>query len=203
MNNIKPIYKYNKAKDRLTNILNKINLYNKELSYESDPDLIIIDDNIKEETPISKYAKELVEYIREQKITRNIKYIVIHCTATRQDATVSAILNYWKNSLGWKSPGYHIIYKPKTGFSVLSDFNDITNGVYGHNRHSIHLSYIGGIDKNTKPLDNRTDEQKSLIDLTIKELKKILPSSIEIKGHRSFPNVQKACPSFEVSDEFN
>lgn len=202
MNKIKPIYSYNETKNKFYNVLDKIHLYNKELDYTDDPDLMVIEDNIEEETPVSKDVKELIEYIREQTIKREIKYIVIHCTATRQDATVSAIQKYWKNNLGWKSPGYHIIYKPELGFTVIADFNDVTNGVYGYNTKSIHLSYIGGIDKNGKALDNRTEEQKSLMDLTVKELKKILPNTVEVKGHRDFPGVAKACPSFDVSGEF-
>lgn len=201
--NIKPIYKSKTLKKKFNDILNKLSLYNKELDYESDPDLIEISDkeNLPEVEPTSPHAKELVEYIREQNITRKIKYIVIHCTATRKDATVSAIKRYWKEKMGWKSPGYHIIYTQDKGFTVLSDFNDITNGVYGYNSKSIHLSYIGGVDKNKKPLDNRSNDQKALIDLTVKELLKKLPN-VEIKGHTDFPNVSKACPSFVVSKEF-
>lgn len=202
MNKIKPIYKINSLQNKLLNSLNKLNAFNLELEYTEDPEIMDVDTSIEEEVPVSKEVKELIEYIREQKITRNIKYVVIHCTATQQTASVTSIINYWKNSLGWKSPGYHIIYKPKLGFTVLSDFNKPTNGVRGYNTKSIHLSYIGGVDKNNKPLDNRTNEQKSLIELTIKELKKILPPDIEIKGHRDFPNVAKACPSFNVSKEF-
>jgi len=201
---IKPIFNEKKTlTNRFKNILNQIQLKSKEYEYESDPDLIELKDKdiVPEVEPTCSHAKDLVEYIREQVISRKIKYIVIHCTATRQDATVSAILNYWKNKLGWKSPGYHIIYTPTNGFTVLSDFNKMTNGVYGHNSNSIHLSYIGGIDKNNKPFDNRTPDQNALIDLTIKELLKKLPN-VEIKGHTDFPNVSKNCPSFDVSKEF-
>lgn len=41
-------------------------------------------------------------WLNNQIVTRDIKYIVIHCTATRQDSKVSSIVNYWKNSLDWK-----------------------------------------------------------------------------------------------------
>ncbi len=40
---------------------------------------------------------------------RTITHIVVHCSATGQDAKVEAIQRYWKEKLGWKSPGYHYI----------------------------------------------------------------------------------------------
>ena len=38
---------------------------------------------------------------------RNINFIVIHCTATQPNVKKESILNYWKNTLKWKSVGYH------------------------------------------------------------------------------------------------
>ena len=73
----------------------------------------------------------------------------------------------------------------------------ISNGVAGYNAPSIHISYIGGVDANGKPLDNRTEAQKASQIKLLKELKARFPNA-EIKGHRDFPGVKKACPSFDV-----
>jgi hypothetical protein len=64
---------------------------------------------------------------------RQISYLVVHCTATSQDARVESILKYWKDKLGWKNVGYHYLID-KTGFvNVLADHETITNGVKGNN----------------------------------------------------------------------
>ena len=81
----------------------------------------------------------------------------------------------------------------------LQDVEKPTNGVRGYNANSIHLSYIGGVDKNGLPKDNRTEEQKDQMYLLVHALKTAYPNA-EIKGHREFPNVNKACPSFDVQE---
>jgi N-acetylmuramoyl-L-alanine amidase len=128
---------------------------------------------------------------------REIKYIVVHCTATQPNATIEAIKNYWRNNLGWKNNGYHYIIKRNGTIEKITPENQIANGVAGYNQNSIHLSYIGGVDANNEPLDNRTDAQKQAMFNLIMNLHARYPNA-EIKGHRDFPKVQKACPSFDV-----
>ncbi|MDV4024245.1 N-acetylmuramoyl-L-alanine amidase [Elizabethkingia anophelis] len=132
---------------------------------------------------------------------RNIKYIAVHCTATPQTATVSSIQNYWKNHLGWKNPGYHFIIKPNGEVVNLLPIEEVSNGVQGFNSGAINISYIGGVDAKNTPLDNRTPEQKASLLKLLKELRKKFPNAI-IQGHRDFPNVKKACPSFNAKKEY-
>ena len=49
-----------------------------------------------------------------------------------------------------------------------------------------------------KPVDNRTPQQKATMERLVRELKLKFPSA-RILGHRDFPGVKKACPSFDVS----
>jgi N-acetylmuramoyl-L-alanine amidase len=128
---------------------------------------------------------------------RIIKYIVLHCTATQPNATVEAIQNYWRNILHWKSPGYHHIIPANGIVKQLQPEDQIANGVAGYNANSIHISYVGGVDKNNVPTDTRTPEQLAAMKVLIKRLKAEYPSAA-IQGHRDFPNVHKACPSFNV-----
>lgn len=132
---------------------------------------------------------------------RNIKYIAVHCTATAQTATVSSIQNYWENNLGWKSPGYHFIIKPDGEAVKLLSVDQISNGVKGFNSVSINISYIGGIDDKGKPIDNRTEAQKETLLELLKMFKIRYPKAI-IQGHRDFPKVAKACPSFDAKTEY-
>lgn len=132
---------------------------------------------------------------------REISWIVVHCTATRQETTVKSILNYWRTGLGWKNPGYHLIVKPNGEYERLASDETVCNGVKGYNYNSLHVSYIGGIDKNGKALDNRTDAQKQTLLELICELKSKYPNA-KIQGHRDFPNVAKDCPSFDAIEEY-
>ncbi|HLV52171.1 MAG TPA: N-acetylmuramoyl-L-alanine amidase [Flavobacterium sp.] len=132
---------------------------------------------------------------------REIKYIVVHCTATLQTATVKSILNYWKTGLGWKNPGYHLIVKPNGEYERLAADKTICNGVKGYNSNAIHISYIGGVDKTGNALDNRTAAQKQTLLELICEFKSKYPNAI-IQGHRDFPNVKKDCPSFNAINEY-
>lgn len=132
---------------------------------------------------------------------RNINYIAVHCTATPQTTSISSISNYWKTTLGWKMPGYHFIIKPDGEIVELLDISKVSNGVQGYNSETINICYIGGVDKNTKPLDNRTDAQKQALRSKLKQLKKQFPNA-KIQGHRDFKGVKKACPSFDAKKEY-
>lgn len=133
---------------------------------------------------------------------RDIKFIVIHCTATPQNTTIDSIKNYWKNVMKWKSPGYHYIIEANGNMVQLQDEAKPTNGVAGHNSYSIHISYIGGVDKNGKPIDNRTPKQEQQMFKKVLELKEKYPNAV-IQGHRDFEGVKKDCPSFDVKQWLN
>jgi N-acetylmuramoyl-L-alanine amidase len=132
---------------------------------------------------------------------RPIQFIVIHCTATASTASVAAIQRYWREQLKWKSPGYHYIIEADGETHQLQPDHLPANGVRGHNANSIHISYVGGIDANGKPIDNRTLKQKVALIGQIKWLKQLYPDAI-VQGHRDFPGVAKACPSFDAKLEY-
>ncbi len=130
---------------------------------------------------------------------RNIKYIVLHCTAGPQDQSIEAIQNYWRKNLGWKSPGYHHIIKADGSVADLLPIGYASNGVAGYNSVSINISYTGGVEKNGKPVDNRTPEQKARMEKLVRHYHERFPNA-KIQGHRDFPNVKKDCPSFSVAE---
>lgn len=132
---------------------------------------------------------------------RTINYIVVHCTATNQNATIESILRYWRESLKWKSVGYHYIITPSGEIVNLLPESKVSNGVRGYNSQCINLSYIGGIDSSGSPIDNRTEEQKSAILTLLEQLKERYPNAI-IQGHKDFPKVNKACPCFGAKTEY-
>jgi N-acetylmuramoyl-L-alanine amidase len=129
---------------------------------------------------------------------REIKYIVIHCTDTWPSAKVEAIEKYWKETLGWKNPGYHYIIKADGEIVKLLDEKKISNGVLGFNENCINVCYIGGKTKEGKSGDTRTRAQENSMFDKIVELTEKYPKAV-VKGHCEFPNQGgRTCPNFNV-----
>ena len=172
---------------------------NSEQFFYEDPDLIIQDllDDM-ETCPISSSIDELEKWVNEQIITRKVDTLWMHCTGTGTNATVTGITNYWRNNLGWKNPGYHVIFTLE-GYTILQDLNLPTNGVAGHNARGIHISYIGGLEDG-KAKDTRNVYQQQMFHAFAQMLRKKLPN-INIRGHKEVS--AKACPCFEVNQEFS
>jgi N-acetylmuramoyl-L-alanine amidase len=123
---------------------------------------------------------------------REIKWIVIHCTATPPTATTQSLINYWRNVLKWKANGYHILIHSDGRIEQITPENEVANGVAGYNKNSIHVSWIGG----HKTLDI-TESQWMSLEIVVRGLKAKFPNA-EIKGHRDFEGVSKSCPRFDV-----
>lgn len=143
---------------------------------------------------------------------RKIERIFVHCTASKQTATVDDIKREFKNK-GWKNPGYHYLIDANGEIHQLLDEEGISNGVQGYNQTSINVAYIGGIDEKGKGIDNRTDEQKKSLKSLISKLKEKYPNA-EVLGHRDISTDKngngivdtweriKECPCFNLKDEF-
>lgn len=129
---------------------------------------------------------------------RIIRYIVIHCTATPPSTTLESIKRYWKDVRKWgDTPGYHYVILRDGTVVQLLDEKKNSNGVYAHNSQCLNIAYIGGIDKTGKPCDNRTPaQQHAMFDKIVELTEKY--KGVEVKGHRDFEGVNKACPSFDV-----
>ena len=91
--------------------------------------------------------------------------------------------------------------KPNGEVITLVDDETICNGVAGYNSLSLHVSYIGGVDAQGRPLDNRTAEQKATMLRVITEWRSLYGGA-KVCGHRDFAGVVKACPSFDAIAEY-
>ena len=131
---------------------------------------------------------------------RQIEEIIIHCSATPEGRNVTVKdIDAWHRQRGFQCIGYHyVIYLDG---SVHEGRKEELIGAHcsGHNGKSIGLCYIGGLDRNGKPKDTRTDEQKKSLTELIRTLKTRFPQA-SIHGHNEFAN--KACPCFDVRKEF-
>lgn len=130
---------------------------------------------------------------------RQINRIVLHATASSTKATAESLVDYFKRVRKWRNPGYHIIIERDGTKVQIHPFNKIANGAKGYNSDSIHVAYIGGIDKAGKPTDNRTDQQRQTMAEVVEDLLGLFPHA-EVLGHRDLPGVRKACPCFNVKE---
>lgn len=142
---------------------------------------------------------------------RKIERIFIHCTGGHQTQTVRDIQKEFARK-GWANPGYHYLIDPGGAIHQLLDDSQVSNGVYGYNSTAINVAYIGGIDKDGKAIDNRTDAQKKALRKIVGILKDKYPDA-EVLGHRDIsPDKNgngiidaweriKECPCFDVKTE--
>lgn len=149
-------------------------------------------------------------------MSREIKYLVIHCTATPAGREVTSDeIRRWHTSpppegRGWKQVGYTDLFHVNGGIERLVDNDEddqvdtfeITNGVAGHNSVCRHIVYAGGMTPdNSKPFDSRSLMQKESMKKYVKDFMSKFPQA-EVVGHRDLdPN--KACPSFDVREWLN
>ena len=132
---------------------------------------------------------------------RVIKEIIVHCSATPEgkDFTVEDVRR-WHKQQGWSDIGYHYVIgrhgEKWTGRDV-----DVSGAhCEGHNRNSIGVCYIGGLDETGKKAkDTRTLQQKAVMLSLLTELKRLYPQA-KIYGHRDF--ARKDCPSFDAKNEY-
>lgn len=137
---------------------------------------------------------------------RMINKIIVHCTATPEGRAVSvAEIRSWHTlpkpkGNGWSDIGYHYIIGLKGERWNGRDVDLVGAHCENHNANSIGVVYVGGVDKNGKPKDTRTIEQKNALAKLLRELRRIYPKA-KIYGHRDFSS--KACPSFDAKSEYS
>lgn len=140
---------------------------------------------------------------------KELKYLVIHCTATPEGREVKASdIRAWHTApkpkgRGWKQVGYTDMVHLDGTLERLVDNNEdawvdgweVTNGATGYNSVSRHIVYVGGCDKNMKAKDTRTPGQFATLKKYVLDFHKKFPK-VKIIGHREVAS--KACPSFDV-----
>ena len=131
---------------------------------------------------------------------RKIKFIFVHCTASRQTWSVDALLKEFRNK-GWHYPGYHWVVTADGKRTQLMTEDLPSNGVKNHNHEAINVAYMGGISRTGKPIDNRTDAQKESLRELLKELRQRYPD----KNHNGVVDPWeriKECPCFDAIPEY-
>ena len=136
-------------------------------------------------------------------LLKEVKYLVVHCTATPLSQRVSVEdIDRWHKAQGWSGIGYHW-YVDRDGhiFPGRSE-REAGAHVIGYNHCSIGICYEGGLDEQGNSADTRTPSQKAALLFIIKDLKQSYPNAV-ILGHRDFPGVHKDCPCFDAKTEYS
>lgn len=142
---------------------------------------------------------------------RELKYLVIHCTATREGRDVSASeIRRWhtlprtQGGRGWNQVGYTDLVHLNGSVERLVDNNEdawvdpweVTNGAGGYNAVSRHIVYAGGVGADGKTAkDTRTAAQEEALREYVTKFHEAHPK-VRIVGHNEL--AAKGCPSFDV-----
>ena len=143
---------------------------------------------------------------------RNIKYIVIHCSATRANVDMNITLpgedigvkeiRKWHTDpepkgRGWRDIGYHYVIRRSGKVEVGRPLEQAGAHVAGYNSNSIGICLVGGVSETGKSENNFEPPQWEALSTLVSRLKKRWPGAI-IQGHRDFPRVAKDCPCFDA-----
>ena len=129
-------------------------------------------------------------------------YIAIHCSATGAKADVGAKdIDKWHRAKGWACIGYHYVIRRNGTVEEGREEKTIGAHVEGWNEKALGICMVGGVnaDDITKAENNFTKEQFASLKQLLIDLKVRYPKA-KVQGHRDFPNVKKACPSFSVAE---
>lgn len=133
---------------------------------------------------------------------RNIKHIIIHCSATPPDMDVKAKdIDEWHKKRGFDGIGYHYVIRRNGKIEKGRDIDQAGAHAKGFNFCSIGVCLIGGIDENGKSQDNYSRIQKEKLIMLVDFLVVTFPDA-DIIGHRDLPGVNKDCPSFNIKEFF-
>ena len=177
---------------------------------------------ITEQFPMMVNEEMISSEIRLQKTVENgyymysdnsIRYLVLHCSATRIDSDYppAQMLRDHK-ARGFRTIGYHFYVRKDGSLSQHRKLLEVGAHCRPYNRCSIGICYEGGLDALGEPADTRTPEQRTVLRLLVQQLKRKFPAA-RVCGHRDLsPDTNgngvvephewlKQCPCFDVRTE--
>jgi N-acetylmuramoyl-L-alanine amidase len=127
-----------------------------------------------------------------------IDTLIIHCTATPANLDIGAkTIDRWHKERGWAGIGYHIVIRRDGTVENGRPLHTMGAHAHGKNRTSIGIVWIGGVNENGEPADNRTLAQLKSLEREVKHLTGAFPG-LKVIGHNEVTN--KACPCFDVQE---
>lgn len=132
---------------------------------------------------------------------RKINRIIWHCSATPEGRHVStSTIKAWHKGRGWSDIGYHYVIELDGRVYEGRPIAKQGAHVKGHNKDSIGICYVGGLDSSGKVAkDTRTSAQKATLYTLTAQLLREHPGAT-VHGHNEYDN--KACPSFNAGADW-
>jgi len=127
---------------------------------------------------------------------RPINKIIIHCSATPPNMDIGRDeIDRWHRERGWSEIGYHWVVRRNGKIERGRDESRVGAHAKGHNRESIGICMVGGVDKNNKAESNFTRDQWDKAEWLVWDVLGRYGNA-EVIGHREVSD--KECPSFDV-----
>ena len=136
---------------------------------------------------------------------RDISQIIIHASATPPSANIGAeeIREWHVTERGWRDIGYHYVIRRDGALEAGRPLGEPGAHAKGHNKESIGICLIGGIDEHGLADANFTRAQYECLRALVGNLAKLYEIDKDnIIGHRDLPEVSKECPCFDVRSFF-
>ena len=147
-------------------------------------------------------------------LPREIKLLVIHCSATRCNVPFTVEqLRQCHLQRGFKDIGYHFYIRKNGDIKTTRPIERIGAHAKGFNQTSIGICYEGGLDCHGRPADTRTEWQIHSMHVLVLTLLRDYPGC-RVCGHRDLsPDLNgngeiepeewvKACPCFDAEEEW-
>ena len=137
---------------------------------------------------------------------RKLNKIIVHCTATHPHHNIGVReIREWHTAPpprgnGWSDVGYHLVIRRDGSVEFGRPFDTPGAHVKGHNKDSIGIALVGGLDEYEIAQDNFSGAQKRSLRIVIDLLSNIFGIK-DIGGHRDYlgrGDIPKECPCFDV-----
>lgn len=128
----------------------------------------------------------------------SVRFIAIHCSATPPDMDVGVDdIRKWHQAKDWEDVGYHFVVRRDGLVEAGRSLEYQGAHIAGHNHEAIGVCVVGGVTKANVPDANFTAAQFASLEAVVALLAARYPGAV-VRGHRDFPGVTKACPSFDA-----
>lgn len=126
--------------------------------------------------------------------------IVVHCAATPPSMDIGAAeIDRWHRARGFRSIGYHAVIRRSGQIEAGRALGAMGAHARGFNAVSVGICLVGGLaEDGVTPAPSFTGAQFAALDRLVSALGRVYPGA-RLVGHRDLPNVDKACPCFDVS----
>ena len=152
--------------------------------------------------------------MEKEKNSRMVDLIVIHCSATKETARLTPLaLDRMHRQRGFNGCGYHYYIERDGKINSMRPSEKVGAHARGYNAHSLGICYEGGLDRNGRAADTRTERQKASLRALVKVLRQLYPTINRVVGHRDLSldrngdgvitpdEWTKQCPCFDVASE--